>query len=208
LARANEICRRRAFFQRLRAAAIKLFAAHGFNDVSISQIVALTGVDKALVYHYYGGKEGLHAAALQEVYRRPDTAEQRAIESGGSTRAKLVNLLAAMSKFLEENPDHVRMLLWENLGKGRHLEPRAHLLGKSFFPRFEQIIENGIKAGELRPDLVPQHLFINFIGLIFVYHSNRRSLARELQLDLDDPRVRAEGLRQITRLVFAGIRRK
>jgi len=192
--------------QRLRAAAIKLFAERGFNDVSIHQIVALAGVDKALVYHYYGGKEGLYAAALQEVYRRPDTVEERALESGSTTREKLTNLLEAMSKFLEQNPDYVRMLFWENLGRGKHLRHHDHLLGKSFFPRFQEIIRHGIEAGELRRDIVPQHLFINFIGLIFIYHSNRRSFARELRLNLDDAGVRAEGLRQITRLVFAGIR--
>lgn len=193
--------------QRLCTAAIALFAERGFNDVSLNEIVARVGVDKALVYHYYGGKEGLYAAALQGVYRRPDTVEQRAIETGKSTHAKLTNLLAAMARFLEENPDYVRMLFWENLAKGRHLQQPDHRLGKSFFPRFQEIVRHGIAAGELRADIVPQHLFINFIGLIFIYHSNRRSLARELPLDLEDPRVRAAGLRQIMRLVFTGIRR-
>ena len=191
---------------RLQRAATRLFSERGYNGVSLNQIAARARVDKALVFHYYASKEELYAAALQDVYRRPDIIEERALEIGKTAPEKLSHLLEAMANFQEENPDYVRLLLWENIDQGRHIRKRSHLLGKSFFPRFEKIVRDGIAHGELRPNLVPEHLFINFIGLCFIYHSNRDSLARELPVDPADPKVRAKGLRQALKLVLEGVR--
>ena len=60
-------------------------------------------------------------------------------------------------------------------------------------------------TGEFRPDLDVTHLMIHFIGLCFIYHSNRFSLSQSLELDLGDPRVKKRGLQQVLRLVFDGI---
>jgi hypothetical protein len=46
---------------------------------------------------------------------------------------------------------------------------------------------------------------IHFIGLCFIYHSNRFSLSQSLELDLGDPKVKERGLNQVLRLVFEGI---
>jgi AcrR family transcriptional regulator len=51
---------------RLIAAAERLFAAHGYTNVSVRTIAAAAGVNWSLVGYYFRGKEGL----LSEVYRR------------------------------------------------------------------------------------------------------------------------------------------
>jgi TetR/AcrR family transcriptional regulator len=69
------------------------------------------------------------------------------------------------------------------------------------------IIEDGVAAGEFRRDLDVTHLVIHFIGLCFIYHSNRFSLSQSLELDLGSAAVKRRGLNQVLRLVFAGHRR-
>ena len=51
---------------RLIAAAERLFAGHGYTNVSVRTIAAAAGVNWSLVGYYFRGKEGL----LSEVYRR------------------------------------------------------------------------------------------------------------------------------------------
>ena len=46
------------------SAALDLFARDGFARVSIKQIAAGAGVDPALIYYYFAGKEDLFAAAV------------------------------------------------------------------------------------------------------------------------------------------------
>ena len=52
--------------EKLLAAAERLFAAHGYTNVSVRAIAAAAGVNWSLVGYHFRGKEGL----LSEVYRR------------------------------------------------------------------------------------------------------------------------------------------
>ena len=192
--------------RRILQAAIKLFAAHGFHAVSVDQIVGKARVNKRMVYHYFGSKDALFEAALAEVYQRIESVEFHAVERGRSPREKLSRLLESYFEFLDAEPEFTRLLQWENLEKGRHLTKENHLLSKNpFLERFRAIVEEGVGKGEFRRDVDVTHLMIHFIGLCFIYHSNRFSLSQSLQLDLGDPKVKARGLSQVLSMVFDGI---
>jgi AcrR family transcriptional regulator len=49
----------------LRAVAAGLFLAHGYDGVSLDEIVRAAGGSKTNVYAFYGGKEGLFLAAVE-----------------------------------------------------------------------------------------------------------------------------------------------
>lgn len=192
--------------RRILQAAIRLFATHGFHAVSVDQIVGRARVNKRMVYHYFGSKDALFEAALSEVYQRIESIEFHAVERGRSPREKLSRLLESYFEFLDEEPEFTRLLQWENLEKGRHLTKENHLLTKNpFLERFRTIVENGVETGEFRPDLDVTHLMIHFIGLCFIYHSNRFSLSQSLGVDLGNAKVKESGLNQVLRLVFDGI---
>ncbi len=192
--------------RRILQAAIRLFAQHGFHAVSVDQIVGKARVNKRMVYHYFGSKDALFEAALSEVYKRIEEIEFHAVERGRSPREKLSRLLESYFEFLDVEPEFTRLLQWENLEKGRHLTKENHLLTKNpFFARFRAIVEDGVATGEFRRDLDVPHLLIHFIGLCFIYHSNRFSLSQSLELDLGNAKVKERGLNQVLRLVFDGI---
>ncbi|MDX2967551.1 helix-turn-helix domain containing protein [Kribbella solani] len=52
---------------RLRLAALKLFAEHGFEATSTRAIATEAGVSHALLRHHYGSKDGLRAAVDEDV---------------------------------------------------------------------------------------------------------------------------------------------
>jgi len=192
--------------RRILQAAIKLFAKNGFHAVSVDQIVGSVKVNKRMVYHYFGSKDKLFEAALKTVYTRIDAIEFHAIGRGRSPREKLSRLLESYFDFLNHEPEFTRLLLWENLEKGRHLTKENHLLSKNpFLQKFRAIVEDGIESGEFRNDLDIPHLLIHFIGLCFIYHSNRFSLSQSLGMDLGKTKVKEEGLHQVLNLVFEGI---
>jgi TetR/AcrR family transcriptional regulator len=192
--------------RRILQAAIRLFAKHGFHAVSVDLIVGQARVNKRMVYHYFGSKDALFEAALSEVYTRIEAIEFHAVERGRSPREKLARLLESYFEFLDAEPEFTRLLQWENLEKGRHLTKSNHLLTKNpFLNRFRAIVQDGVAAGEFRPDLDVTHLMIHFIGLCFIYHSNRFSLSQSLELDLGNGKVKKRGLSQVISLVFEGI---
>ena len=192
--------------RRILQAAIRLFAKHGFHAVSVDQIVGQARVNKRMVYHYFGSKDALFEAALAEVYKRIEEIEFHAVERGRSPREKLSRLLESYFEFLYVEPEFTRLLQWENLEKGRHLTKENHLLTKNpFLARFRAIVQDGVATGEFRSDLDVTHLMIHFIGLCFIYHSNRFSLSQSLELDLGNAKVKERGLNQVLSLVFEGI---
>lgn len=194
--------------RRLLQAAIKLFANLGYHAVSVDQIVASARVNKRMVYHYFGSKEHIYEAALLEVYGRIELVEFTVLDGEGTPREKLHRLLKAYFQFLDQNPEFVRMLLWENLEKSRHSAVSLHRLSKNpFLERFRKVVEQGVREGQFRADLDVTHLVIHLIGLCFIYHSNRFSLSQSLSIDLFDPKVKARGLEHVIALVFGGIDR-
>ena len=191
---------------RLLRAAVRLFASRGFHGVSVDQIVAAATINKRMVYHYYGSKEAIYQAALAEVFGSIEEVEFHALEGTGSPRDQIAGLLKAYFLFLDENPEFTQLLLWENLEKGRHIAKQEDLISKNpFLQRFQQLVEQGIKDGLFRADIHIPHLLIHFIGLCFIYHSNRFSLTQSVGMDLSDPKIRQQGLEQVIALVFKGI---
>ncbi|MGH8020235.1 MAG: TetR/AcrR family transcriptional regulator, partial [Opitutaceae bacterium] len=105
---------------RLLQAAIKLFSTHGYHGVSVDQIASTARANKRMVYHYFGSKQDIYSAALTEVFGRLERVEFEAVQDAASPEDRIRQLIAANFRFLDENPEFVRLLLWENLEQGRH----------------------------------------------------------------------------------------
>ena len=194
---------------RLLRAAIRVYSAKGFHGVAVDEIVELAGTNKRMVYHYFGSKQGIYLAALVEVFSRLAQVEIHALEDTAPPDEKLQHLLAANFKFLDENPEFVRLLLWENLAEGRHISRHPELVNKNpFMDRFRAIIHEGVAQGIFHAPRDIKHLLINIIALCFIYYSNHFSLAISLRVKLDSPRNRALRLTQATDLLFRGLKAK
>src|SRR5258708_8593787 len=60
---------------RMVAAAMDEFAARGFKGASMDAIAARTHTTRALINYYFGSKEKLYIAVLEQVYRHIPEAE-------------------------------------------------------------------------------------------------------------------------------------
>jgi AcrR family transcriptional regulator len=82
-------------------AARELFAELGFERTTMRAVAARAGVDPALIYHYFGDKDGLLFAALQP------PADAAAVFSGLADAADRTGeeLVRRLVKLWEERPD-------------------------------------------------------------------------------------------------------
>jgi len=53
---------------RILAAAHAEFAQHGFDGARVDRIAALAGINKRMLYHYFGNKDVLFRVVLEENY--------------------------------------------------------------------------------------------------------------------------------------------
>ncbi|GAA0405617.1 TetR family transcriptional regulator [Acrocarpospora corrugata] len=87
--------------EELIAAALELFSRHDAEDVSIDDVAASAGASRALVYHYFGGKQELYVAALRSA---ADELEARLRpQDGGRPIDELAVGLRRYFDFVEEH---------------------------------------------------------------------------------------------------------
>jgi AcrR family transcriptional regulator len=94
--------------ERILAAAFHEFAAKGFAGARVDTIAGRAGINKRMLYHYFGDKEGL----FREVLRRK-MAERQAW--GMATPDDPVASLPYWFELACKDPEWIRLLEWEAL---------------------------------------------------------------------------------------------
>lgn len=88
----------------------KLFAAKGYEAVSVEEIAAKAGVSKPVVYEHFGGKEGLYAVIVdREVTFLVSTINDALTPAPG--RELLESAALAMLTYIEDSTDGFRILV-------------------------------------------------------------------------------------------------
>lgn len=192
---------------RLLRAAIRLFSQRGYDGVAVDQIVAAAGVNKRMVYHYFGSKDGLYSEVLSDVFNRLAALELKVVGDSGSPEETIAGILESYFAFLGDNPEFVALLSWENLHEGQFVKKHPALLTKNpVLTRLREAVREGVERGAFHPGIDVKHLLISLISLCFVYHANRFTLSQSVGLDLQSPRVLREGLAHAIDLVLNGLR--
>jgi AcrR family transcriptional regulator len=191
---------------RLLASAMALFSEKGFDGVAVDEIVDRARVNKRMVYHYFGSKEAIYREVLREVYSRLTKVEVAVVDPKAPIEKTLETLVRSYFAFLSKNPEFVQLILWENLGQGKHMAAVGEALSKApILALLRQVLSRGIREGRIPKNFDSKHLLINLIGLCLIYFSNRHTLTRAVGMDLQSPRVLERGITQIVRLVQHGI---
>ncbi|ETK35661.1 TetR family transcriptional regulator [Microbispora sp. ATCC PTA-5024] len=80
---------------------MELFSRHDAEDVSIDDVALSAGASRALVYHYFGGKQELYVAALRSAAEELEARLQP--QGGGRPMEELARGLRRYFDFVEEH---------------------------------------------------------------------------------------------------------
>src|SRR5256714_4466701 len=101
--------------QEILAAAMTEFSQHGFGGARIDGIAERAGVNKRLIYYYFGSKEALFLAVLEQTYADIRSAE-RALHLENLAPADAVRRLVAFTwQHYLQHPEFLTLLNSENL---------------------------------------------------------------------------------------------
>jgi AcrR family transcriptional regulator len=171
---------------RIVAAATDEFAARGFKGASMDAIAARTHTTRALINYYFGAKEKLYIAVLEQVYGEIREAE-------GALDLEHLDPVAAIRRIVEftyryylEHEGFVRIVVAENQARGRHLaKSRAmRTLNRPIIDRLGEVIARGQRDGVFRRDVDPVeiHKAIAALGMFNV--TNRYTFGAIFQRDM------------------------
>jgi AcrR family transcriptional regulator len=171
---------------RIVKAAIDEFASRGFKGASMDAIAARTHTTRALINYYFGSKEKLYLAVLEQVY-----AEIRHAE--GELDLDHLPPVTAIRRIVQFTFDYylahegfVRLVVAENQAKGRHLKKSKAMrtLNRPIIDTLGGVIARGQRDGSFRAgiDAVDVHMMIAALGMFNV--TNRHTFSAIFQREM------------------------
>ncbi|HKU48023.1 MAG TPA: TetR/AcrR family transcriptional regulator [Burkholderiales bacterium] len=154
------------------AAAIDEFAARGFKGASMDAIAARTHTTRALINYYFGSKEKLYIAVLEQVYAGIREAEAGLDLDHLAPPDAIRRIVEFTYGYYVANEDFVRIVVAENQARGRHLK-KSHAmrtLNRPIIERLARVIERGQAESLFRRDVDPVevHKAIAALGMFNV----------------------------------------
>ena len=148
--------------ERILDAARTEFAAHGLAGARVEAIARRAGLNKQLISHHFGGKDGLYRAVVSE----------RRLRLGGEMAEAPDHLPEALASFFERarhDPEWVRVLLWETLevapGTGRaDVDPAVAEVRRARYTERVTWVEAEQAAGRLPRGLDATLTFMSLLG--------------------------------------------
>lgn len=171
---------------RILAAATAEFAAKGLDGARVDEIARRSGVNKNMLYHYFGSKEDLFVATLETVYgnlrRRHGDISIRGLEPVEGMR----KLISSTFEAFVEMPEIISLMNTENLHRARHIR-RSEKIRQMYNPLLETISEllrRGQASGSFRNGIDPIDLYISISALGYHYLSNQHTFSEIFGTDL------------------------
>ncbi|MEU1970366.1 TetR/AcrR family transcriptional regulator [Microbacterium sp. NPDC019599] len=149
----------------LLAVATEVFAEEGYSGARVDDIAERTRTTKRMIYYYFGGKEQLYLAVLENAYRGIREAE-RAIDVDHTDPVAAIRQLAELT--FDHHVTHdafIRLVAIENIHRGEFIRRIDSLrtLAQPAKTLLDEILERGRAAGVFRTDVdaIDVHLVIS-----------------------------------------------
>ncbi len=137
---------------RIIAAARKLFVASNYADVTTDMIATAAEVTKGGLYHHFPSKEKLYVTMMLDELERKRLLFAAAVASEGTCRERLERLTRDFLELSYEERELTRLVRRDiNVFCGEERDRLVRAYQRALPERVEEIIEDGIRDGELAP---------------------------------------------------------
>ena len=147
-----------------------LFAKKGFDGTTIKQIGAGAGLNPALIYYYFAGKEDLYKAVLQRLVGTIVSQGGAVLDGTLAPVEAIRRLLALQAEWLLARPNLHRLLVREMVDhEARHAQEVMLQMAAGPFQRLCSVIEQGQRSGVFRTDLEPRFAALSSIAQVVYF---------------------------------------
>jgi AcrR family transcriptional regulator len=153
------------------------FAAKGLSGARIDAIADATQTSKRMIYYYFGSKEGLYVAVLEESYRRMRQIESELHLEDLEPEAALRRLVEFTFDHHADNEDYIRLVMNENIERGAYLAQSKSIqeLNVPAIEAIRNLYDRGVASGVFRPGLEPLDIHASISALTFFNVSNQHT---------------------------------
>jgi AcrR family transcriptional regulator len=183
--------------------ATREFADKGYDGARVDEIAAKTSTTKRMLYYYFGGKEQLYIAVLEQAYAGIRALEQE-LDVEHLDPVEAMRKLAELTfDHHEAHPDFIRLVSIENIHRAEHIGRSATLSGLAnpALDVLTRILERGRAAGTFRTGVDPLDLHMMISAFCVFRTANRHTFNAIFNRDMLDPKRRKHYRRMIGDLV-------
>jgi TetR/AcrR family transcriptional regulator len=190
------------------SAARSEFAAKGLNGARVNQIADRAGVNKQLLYYYFGSKDHLYRTALEVVYAEIRTLERSLKLDDLAPEKAMATLVGFSFDYLAQHPDFIGLLNHENARGAMHVRgsPAIRATNSPLIELIGTTLKRGVRDKVFRRGIDPVELYISVAGMSYFFFSNRLTLASIFGRDLALPTALKAYRRHVVALALAGLR--
>jgi len=160
---------------RILDAAIHEFAENGLAGARTEQIAEAAGVNKALLYYYFQGKDELYTAALEAVVETVRANSFAVLESGLPAGERFLAIVLNHFDRMHSNRAFQSLMQQEMIrlhrGESSAMGPIAEKLMRPLWARVKAVVEEGIASGELIPVEWTQMIYAGLGANVFYFLS-------------------------------------
>ena len=153
------------------------FSEKGLSGARIDKIAAATQTSKRMIYYYFGSKEGLYLAVLEESYRRMRSIEAQLDLDELPPEDALRRLVGFTFDHHHSNPGYIRLVMSENMERASYLA-QSKIIRELNVPAIgavEKLYARGVAAGVFRAGLDPIDIHASISALTFFNVSNQHT---------------------------------
>jgi AcrR family transcriptional regulator len=184
--------------------ATREFAQKGYGGARVDAIAARTRTSKRMIYYYFGGKEALYLAVLEEAYggirRSEATLELDSLPPDEALR----RLIGFTFDYYQEHPEFVRLVMNENIMDGVHMA-RSRAIGRlnvTVIDALRRIVARGQADGLFRRDIDPIELHMSISALGIFHVANRATFSTIFRRDMASPGALKRRRREVIDIIL------
>lgn len=190
---------------RILDAALREFAAHGLAGARTERIAEAAGVNKALLYYYFEGKEKLYIAALEAIAERMRDATLAIFLREASPGERILRLALNHFDRIWSQPEFQSLMQQEMMRLHKGETGYYPIIAKKTFDpvlvMYQSMAREGIAGGELIDADWMQILFASLGANVFYFLS---SPIWRIVIDIDLLKLDAVAARRKSLLEFLG----
>ncbi|SDJ68241.1 TetR family transcriptional regulator [Aliiruegeria lutimaris] len=186
-------------------AATAEFAQNGLDGARVQDIADRIQTSKRMIFYYFGDKDGLYRAVLEQAYRSVRQREAELDLKGLSPVDALRRLVEFTFDHHRDHADFIRLVMIENIHDARHMRKIESLSGTSnaAIDQLREICEAGKAAGLFRDDISPLALHWQISALSFFNVANRSTFSMNFGDGLFSEQAQAELREQVVKSILA-----
>ena len=153
---------------RIALAAKEEFAKFGFSGARVARIAKRSGLNKQLIFYYFGSKSQLYEVILSRAGADLHPVARSA--PGKPSSRRLRDTMATIMSSLDKNADLARLLLGDRR-ESKSAVNLAHRTASDLVATIRDVVSEGQGLGYFRDDIDPMSLARHSIALVLGHHA-------------------------------------